>query len=115
MHLGLVLDGLAVHDVVPPLVDGLVPVHLLAGTTYHQDVLHGSVAARELGDGTVHGRLECGRGAAAVTTVGGDDHLGAAVLDPGGQGVGGEAAEHDRVRGAEAGAGEHRDDTLGEI
>src|SRR3546814_7213549 len=79
MHLGLVLDGLAVHDVVPPLVDGLVPVHLLAGTTYHQDVLHGSVAARELGDGTVHGRLECGRGAAAVNTVGGDDHLGAAV------------------------------------
>ncbi len=37
-----------------------------------------------------------------------------AVVDPRGEGVGGEAAEDDGVRGAEARAGEHGDDDLGD-
>ena len=38
----------------------------------------------------------------------GDQHLGLTVVDPVGQRVGGEPAEHDGVRGSDAGAGEHR-------
>ena len=53
-------------------------------------------------------------GAPAVAAVGGDHHLDPAVLDPRGQGVGGEAAEHDRVRGADPGAGQHRHRGLGD-
>ena len=52
--------------------------------------------------------------AAAVAAVGGDHDLGLAVLEPGGQGVGGEAAEDHRVRGADARAGQHRHDRLGD-
>ena len=52
--------------------------------------------------------------AAAVAAVGGDDQLGVAVLDPAGERVGGEAAEDHRVRRADPGAGQHRDDGLGD-
>ena len=44
--------------------------------------------------------------AAAPRAVAGDEDLGLGVLDPVAQRVGGEAAEHDRVRRADAGAGE---------
>lgn len=69
---------------------------------------------RALGQGLVDRGLEGGRLAAAVAAVGGDDQLGVGVLDPGGDGVGGEPAEDHRVRGTDAGAGEHRDDGLGD-
>jgi hypothetical protein len=46
--------------------------------------------------------------------AGGDDEAGVAVDDAGVQGVGGEAAEDDRVDGADARAGEHGDDGLGD-
>ena len=52
--------------------------------------------------------------AAAVAAVGGDDDAGVAVDDPVRQRVGGEAAEHHGVRRAEPGAGQHRDDRLGD-
>ena len=58
--------------------------------------------------------LERGGGAAPVAAVGGDDDLRLGVVDAGGQGVGREPAEHHRVRGADAGAGEHRDGGLGD-
>ncbi len=67
-----------------------------------------------LDDGLVDGRLERRGGAAAVAAVGGDDDLGLAVLEPRGEGVGGEAAEDDRVRCADARAGQHRHDGLGD-
>jgi hypothetical protein len=54
-------------------------------------------------------------GAAAVAAVGGDDDLGLGVRDAGVERFGGEAAEDDRVRGADAGAREHRDDASGII
>ena len=58
--------------------------------------------------------LELDGVAAAPAAVGGDEHPGARVLDPVAQRVGGEAAEDDRVRGSDAGAGEHRDGELGD-
>ena len=58
--------------------------------------------------------LSAAGGAAAVAAVGGDDDLGVAVEDARREGVGGEAAEHHGVGGAEASAGQHRDDGLGD-
>ena len=49
---------------------------------------------------------------APVAAVGGDDQLRLGVIDAVGEGVGGEAAEDDRVRRADAGAGEHGDRQL---
>ena len=62
----------------------------------------------------VGGRLEREHLAPAVAAVGGDQHLGLGVVDAVGQRLRREAAEHDAVGGADAGAGEHRDDRLGD-
>jgi hypothetical protein len=45
---------------------------------------------------------------------GGHDHLGLGVVDAGGELLGGEAAEDDGVHRADAGAGEHGDQRLGD-
>src|SRR3546814_14001671 len=52
--------------------------------------------------------------AAAQALVGGDDAVGLAVLDASGQRVGREAAEHHRVDGADAWAGQHGVGLLGD-
>ena len=62
----------------------------------------------------VGGRLQGEHVAAAVAAVGGDQHLGLGVVDAVAQRVGAEAAEHDAVGGADAGAGQHRDGRLGD-
>ena len=106
-----VLGGLPLDDLVPPHVAALGPGDLLAGAADDQHVLDavGPCATR-----VVDGGLERGRLAAPVAAVGGDDQLGVGVLDAGGERVRGEAAEDDRVRGADPGAGQHRDDGLGD-
>ena len=65
-------------------------------------------------EGVVDGGLQGAGLAAAVGAVGGDHELGLGVLDPGAQRVGGEAAEHHRVHRADPGAGQQRDDGLGD-
>ena len=50
--------------------------------------------------------------AATPAAVGGDDDVGLGVVDPIDDGLGGKAAEDDRVRSADPGAGEHGDDQL---
>ena len=52
--------------------------------------------------------------AAAPAAVGGDQHLGLGVVDAVGERLRREAAEHDAVGGADAGAGEHRHRRLGD-
>ena len=59
-------------------------------------------------------RLELRRLAAPPAAVGGDDDLRLGVVDPAGERLRGEAAEDDRVRRADPGAGEHRDRQLGD-
>ncbi len=105
-----VLGRLAAGDLVPPHVQALVPGGLLPGAADHQHVLDGRAAEH----GLVDGGLERGGLAAPVAAVGGDDHLGVGVLDPGGDGLGREPAEDHGVRGADAGAGEHRHRRLGD-
>ena len=113
VRLRLVGLALAVDDVVPPLVAALVPLDLALRALHDEDRLDGGlvVAVRDRG---VDRGLERGRLAATELTVGGDDDLGVGVGDAGVQRLGGEAAEDDRVRGAEPGAGEHREDGLGD-
>ena len=67
-----------------------------------------------LGAGLVDGGLQRGRSAAPVAAVGGDHDLGLAVVDAGGQRVGGEATEDDGVGGADPGTRQHRDHGLGD-
>ena len=67
-----------------------------------------------LTDGLVDVDLEPAGVAAAVAAVGGDDELRLGVVDAVGQRLGGEAAEDDGVRRADAGAGEHGDRQLGD-
>ncbi|OPZ56373.1 MAG: hypothetical protein BWY91_00422 [bacterium ADurb.BinA028] len=62
----------------------------------------------------VDGRLEGAGGPATVAAVGGDDDLGLRVGDAGVERLGGEPTEHHRVRDTDPGAGEHRDDGLGD-
>ncbi len=81
------------------------------GALHDEHVLDERVAVVE---GCVDGGLE-GRGCAApVAAVGGDDDLRLGVVDARVQRLGGEAAEDDRVGGAEPGAREHRDGGLGD-
>ena len=65
-------------------------------------------------DRLVGRRLQREHLAAAVAAVGGDQHLGLGVVDAVGQRLRREAAEHDAVRGADAGAGQHRHGRLGD-
>ena len=104
----------ALDGVVPPHVHRVVPGDVLAGTPDHEHLLHGVAQAGGLLARLVDGRLERGRRTAAVAAVGGDHDLGLAVLEARGQRVGGEPAEDHGVRGADAGAGQHRDHGLGD-
>ena len=109
---GGVFGGGGPDGVGPPVVPAFVPVHVLAVAFDDHDVLDGVVVLA--GEGLVHGGLEGAGLAAAVGAVGGDHELGFGVIDPGPQGVGGEAAEHHRVHGADPGAGQQRDDGFGD-
>ena len=111
---GGVLGGRGADGVGPPVVPALVPVHVLAVAPDHHDVLHGVAGAVALvGQGLVDGGLERAGLAAAVGAVGRDDELGLGVVDPGPQGLGGEAAEDHGVDRADPRAGQQRDDGLG--
>ncbi len=61
-------------------------------------------------DGTVEQRLVVDHPVHLDPARGGHHHLGRGVVDAGGQFLGGEAPEHDRMHGADTGTGEHGDD-----
>src|SRR5690606_1615438 len=109
--LGSVFGGGVGDGVVPPQVTALGPVHLDARAPHHQHVLDGGGA---VGEGLVHRRLQRCGGAAPPLTVGGDHQARSRVVDALAQRGGGEAGEDDRVGQAEAGAGQHGHDGLGD-
>ncbi len=102
---------LALHDVVPP--------HVAAGLHGHgQRPRRGGARRGHASTVEVRSRASSaadlrstGR-APAPAAVGGDEQRGLGVLDAAGQGLGREAAEDDRVRRADARAGEHGDGQL---
>ena len=102
--------GLAVDDVVVP---AIAPIHRdgRAGALDDQHVLHGLRARR--GQRLVHVRLERNALVAANAFVRRDHDGRGAIGNAAGERVGREAAEHDRVDGADARAREHRDCCLG--
>ncbi|XQU70162.1 hypothetical protein OJJOAM_002893 [Cupriavidus sp. H18C1] len=109
-RLGLAGLGLARADFVEPAVAALDPVDLAAGAAIDHHVPDRLAAAerqRLVGD-----RLQRQRLAAAHLLVGGQQRDRADVDQPLLQRLGGEAAEHDRMGGADAGAGLHRADAL---
>ncbi|MCY1515956.1 hypothetical protein D9M68_505610 [compost metagenome] len=93
------------HQVLVPDVAMRVPLDLAAGALDHDDLLH--AAGLGVGQRVVDIGLQRRLLAATQALVGGDHHLGAAVDDAAGQGLGGEAAEHHGVDGADAGTGQH--------
>ncbi len=108
-ELAFVLVGLAAEQLVPPVVPSLGHRRVLPGALDHQDVAYVGATLECL----VDRGLEGGGGAAPEAAVGGDHHLDPAVQDPGGQCVGGEAAEDHGVRSPKTGAGQHGDHGLG--
>ena len=88
-------------------------VQVAAGDEGHvvvQAAIHDyHLLGRELGQaqGFIHQVLVGHRLAGAHARVGRDHHLGTRVVDAGGQGIGGEAAEHHRMDGADAYRGQH--------
>ena len=102
--------GLGVGQFVHPQVALGVPVDLAAGAAIDDHALDGFAAAHR--DGFIGDALERQRLAAARLFVGGDERDGANVDEAFVQRFRGEAAEHDRVRRADARAGLHRDDAF---
>ena len=98
------------HLVVVPDVAALGHGHVAVDALHDDDLLHRGRPA----DGLVGVGLGSRRLGAAVALVGADEHLGAAVVDAGLEGVGAEAAEHHHVDGADARARQHDDGQLGD-
>jgi hypothetical protein len=88
------------------------PGHLAAGAAHDHDLF--DAAGRLLRERRIDVGLQRHLAAAAQALVGGDHELRGAVLDPARQRLRREAAEDDRVDGAEACAGQHRDRRLGD-
>ncbi|MDR6098176.1 hypothetical protein QE454_001795 [Microbacterium sp. SORGH_AS454] len=100
----------------PPEIAALGPVDLVAAPLDHEHVLDrllltGAVA---VGEGQVDRGLQGRHLSLAPSPVGGDDELGARVVDARAQAVGREPAEDDGVHGADSRDGEHRGDGLGD-
>ena len=99
------------HQVVPPEIAARLHVdRLIAGAA---DDDHFST----VGDFSRAASTFCLSGTilpAPPAAVGGDDELGLGVVVAVGDGVGAEAAEDDRMRRADAGAGQHGDGQLGD-
>ena len=92
------------NDVVIPVVATLDPADLLLRASHDEHVLdRGAVAQRLVGGG-----LERHDAALAPAAVGGDQQLALGVVDATRERLRGEAAEHDGVRGPDAGAGQQR-------
>jgi len=85
-------------------------VDRVVATAHHDDLLD----ARRGCDGLVGLGLEREHLAAAIATIGGDEHLRLRIVDAVGQRLGREAAEHHAVRSTDACTGEHRDCGLGD-
>ena len=97
------------HHLVQPLVARRHELDLAAGAPIDEHVAHGMPRTRER---FVDDRLERQGLAAAHLLVGGDDEHRAGVGDAVAQALRREAAEHHRVRRADARAGLHRDHAL---
>ncbi len=102
------------HEAVPPVVAPLrhlgVALAAIAGALHHYHVLD----RRRLLERLIGVALERQHRAAPVAAVGGDEHFALRIVDPVAQTVAREAAEHHRVRRADARAREHRDHDLGD-
>ncbi len=99
------------HGLVPPLVAARLEGDVVLGAPHDEHVLD---AAGGLADRLVDGGLQREDPPLAVAAVGGDDELRLGVVDARREAVGAEAAEDDRVDGADARDREHRDDGLGD-
>ena len=107
---GGVLRGGVPHRVVPPQIATVGPADVDPGAVHHQNMLHRGLAT----DCLVYGGLQRDRTPAAVLAVCGDHQFGLGILDPGPQCRGRIPAEHHRVHDAQARAGQHRHDGLGD-
>ena len=110
-RLRLAVERRVLHETVPPVVATLPHfrerfVSRSAGATLHH---HHVLDRRSRLQRFVGIALQGNYLAAAIAGVRGDEHLHLGIVDPVAQRFGGEPAEHDRVDGADARAGEHRD------
>ena len=97
------------HQVMPPMIAAILHVDGSSGALVDHNFFH----ARTGFQGLLNRGKEFDFRAAAIGAVLGDDRDSLRVVDAIHQRVGREAAEHDGVRSADAGAREHRDGKLG--
>ena len=106
--LGGAVDRHICFQLMPPMVPAVRPIDLQSGPPIDHHVLDGGA----LGHGTIGVDFE-GKGLAPpVAAVGRDQHLGPAIQDPAGQGLGTEPAEDHHVRCADPRAGQDGDHQL---
>jgi hypothetical protein len=107
----------ALELAVPPEIATFLELHVVVSAAEHNDPLDGLGEQFALGilerERIVHVLLEGHNGAAPETAVGGNDQLGLGILDAVRDGLRAEAAEDDRMHGADTGAGEHGNGGLG--
>src|SRR5450631_2759974 len=101
--------ALSGHRIPPPDVAAGAHWAVTARAGVDDDFLHGGTA---IGERLVDRAFEFDRIAAAPAAVGGDYQLRARIFDAILDGVGGTAAEYDRVHGADARTGLHGDHSL---
>ncbi len=98
------------HHPIGVVIAALVERDVGLGVAEHQDLDVGRAPLERF----VGIALERDVAPAALAAIGGDHELAGAVVDPVGQAVGREAAEHHRVDGADPRAGEHGEGGLGD-
>ena len=102
--------ALAFDDVVPPVIATFDPLDLAGRALDDQHRRHVGTGLQ----GFVDGRLQGRRGPAAKGAVGRHHEATVRVEDARRECLGGESAKDDRVDGAEARKGQHREDRLGD-
>src|SRR3569623_253278 len=102
--------GLVRDHVGPPQVAARLHGHRMTGAVIHDHVFDGCAAVTQR---FVRSLFQLNALAAAVSAVGGDEQLGARILDAVLERFGRETAEHHRMNRADARAGLHGDDGFG--
>ncbi len=108
--LRLALGGLVGDELVVPVIAALGHLDVVTAPAHDDHMLDRGAPGQRL----VAVGLEGHRRSPPPCTIGGDDSLGFGIDDAIGQGSRREAAEHDRVDGADAGTRQHRHRQLGD-
>ena len=108
---GIATHGLSRYSVVPPHIAACMHLARRAGASIDDNALHGFATLRQR---LVDRSFKFDGVSSAPSGIGGNDELRAGIFDPILDGVRGKSTEYDRMHGADARAGLHRNNGLGD-